>query len=191
MKTATAIRAIIAATVCHTAPATVIITGDGIKIGATNTLSGDYSGIIGHSNYVNQPYSLAIGAFNDLNQNDNDFGSFALGHHNYIHGYGSMVGGSYNSVLDDSSITIGFYNYNNARASLVVGQGNVLEYFPHKNAIVAGEYNAAIPSGKPAHLVIGNGTSSTDRNNSLVVYADGDIVITKPQGDISMGIYGN
>jgi hypothetical protein len=46
-----------------------------------------------------------------------------------------------------------------------------------------------VPYAKPAHLVIGNGTSTTSRANSFVVYADGDIVITKPQGDISMGIY--
>lgn len=31
----------------------------------------------------------------------------------------------------------------------------------------------------------------TPSPNSFIVYADGDVVITKPQGDISMGIYGN
>ncbi|MFD2256892.1 hypothetical protein ACFSSA_09405 [Luteolibacter algae] len=160
-------------------------------MGSNNHVSGAQSLSLGISNFVTQHSALAIGGWNDVEQDDNDYGSFALGHHNYIHGYGSIVGGSYNSVLDNSSITTGYYNYNNAPASLVVGQGNVVESDQNKNSITAGTYNAAIPYAKPAHLVIGNGTGAAfaNRKNSFVVYADGDIVITKPQGDISMGIY--
>lgn len=186
-----AITALIAATLCLPADATITIIGDRINVGSSNTVNGFGSASLGSGNYNSQDHSLVIGAFNDIQQDDNDYGSFALGHHNYIHGYGSIVGGSYNSVLDNSSITTGFYNYNNAPASLVVGRGNVVEYTQNQNSITAGTYNAAIPYAKPAHLVIGNGTGSAPayRKNSFIIYADGDIVITKPQGDISMGIY--
>lgn len=168
---------------------TVTIVGDVINIGSSNSINSYSSAVLGYNNYVSQDFGLAIGAHNSLEQDDNDYGSFALGHHNYIHGYGSIVGGSYNGVYDNSSITTGYYNYNNAPASLVVGRGNVVEYYTNSDSITAGKYNAAVSNGRPAHLVIGNGTSSTARSNSFVVYADGDIVITKPQGDISMGIY--
>lgn len=171
------------------ARATVTLTGNGLNIGSTNSMYVDGNAAIGYNNVVSQSYALVIGAHNNLEQDDNDYGSFALGHHNYIHGYGSIVGGSYNSVLDNSSFTAGFYNYNNAPASLVVGRGNVVEYTQNQDSITAGRYNAAVSYSKPAHLVIGNGTSSTTRKNSFIVYADGDIVITKPQGDISMGAY--
>jgi len=169
--------------------AAVTVTGDALNIGSSNTIYPGGSAVLGYSNFVSQPYALALGAHNDLVQDDNDYGSLALGHHNYIHGYGSIVGGSYNSVLDNSSITTGYYNYNNASASLMVGRGNVAENPQNSDSIIGGKYNAAVPYSKPAHLVIGNGTSSTTRSNSFVVYADGDIVIDKPQGDISMGIY--
>ena len=188
MKT-TAITALIAAVLCLRAAASITVTGDMINVGSSNTVSGYASASLGSGNNNNQDHSLVIGAFNNIQQDDNDYGTFALGHHNYIHGYGSIVGGSYNSVLDDSSFTGGFYNYNNAPASLVVGSGNVVEYTQNRDSITAGRYNAAVSYNKPAHLVIGNGTSSTNRKNSFIVYADGDIVITKPQGDISMGIY--
>lgn len=189
MKVKTNLLLLLIAAIPISGNATVTVTGDGLKIGSSNTIYVNGNAVLGYNNYVSQPYSLAIGAHNDLSQDDNDYGSFALGHHNYIHGYGSIVGGSYNSVSDNSSFTTGYYNHNSASASLVVGRGNVAEYNKNSDSITAGKYNAAVPNSKPAHLVIGNGTSSTNRNNSFVVYADGDIIITKPQGDISMGIY--
>jgi hypothetical protein len=169
--------------------ATITLTGDAMNIGSGNYTNQSGNAAIGNNNTVEQPLGLAIGAYNNLVQDDNDYGSFALGHHNFIHGYGSIVGGSYNSVLDSASFTTGYYNYNNAPSSLVIGTGNVAEWTQNQNGIVAGKNNAAVPYSKPAHLVIGNGASTASRSNSFVVYADGDIIITKPQGDISMGIY--
>lgn len=173
---------------CPAAQATVTVVGDSINIGSGNSLFGELNAVIGFSNLVSQPYSLAIGANNHLQQDDNDYGSFALGHHNYIHGYGSIVGGGYNSVHDNSSITMGYYNYNNAVGSLVIGIGNVANYGFQQYAVVAGKYNNAT-TGKPVYFMVGDGTSSMARSNSFVIYADGDIVISKPQGDISMGAY--
>ena len=175
------------------AQAVVAVTGDTLVIGYHTY--GSYlptgSGMLGEDNLVNTPYSLAIGYGNHIDTNDNERGSFALGENNLLVGYFSIVGGSYNEVWDSSSITTGYYNSNNAPCSLMVGTGNFADFDSHKDGIIAGKYSASIPINTPAHLVIGNGTSSVNRANSFIVYANGDVVITKPQGDISMGIYGN
>lgn len=164
-----------------------ILTLSGISGHATTLIVGGKLNI-GAGNMVNSPSSAVIGEDNYIIQEDNDFAALAVGYQNTMDGaYSSIVAGVYNFSSGGSNLTVGSYNSNNAVASLLVGSNHVATYSYHSYATVSGRNSATLV--KPAHLVIGNGTSSTNRNNSFVVYADGDIVITKPQGDISMGIY--
>ena len=152
-----------------------------------NVVGGSYTGAIGQKNLVSADFSLAIGESNTVVPDDNENGSLAVGKLNYIQAFDAICGGYGNQVFRGYSITAGQENVNTENNSLVIGQFNITSYNFHPNGMVLGSYNA--PIAKPAHLVIGNGYLNTPRKNSFIVYADGDIVITKPQGDISMGIY--
>lgn len=163
-----------------------------LNVGSTsptymNQIGGTNSGAIGIKNLVGMNFSLAIGDANTLWEDDNEYGSFAVGRLNYIEAYNALVSGYGNQVFGDYSITAGAHNINTGHYSLVLGEQNITSPNRHRDGILLGAYNA--PITKPAHLVIGNGTQYTPRQNSFIVYADGDIVITKPQGDISMGVY--
>jgi hypothetical protein len=152
-----------------------------------NQITGIYSGAVGTENFVSIYNSFAIGKSNTLELDEYENYSLAVGEFNYLKTRGAIVGGLGNQVFCDYSFTTGYFNVNSANNSLVLGQNNITGYNLHRNGVVMGSYNA--PVSKAAHLVIGNGTLYTPRKNSFIVYADGDIVITKPQGDISMGIY--
>lgn len=63
-------------------------------------------------------------------------------------------------------------------------------------SFVIGEYNvqegdANTVSGATPLFVVGNGASTSSRNNALTVYKDGRVKISKRQGDILMGSFGN
>ncbi len=151
-----------------------------------NVLGAMHSGAIGKENLVNMSRSLAVGWSNTMDEDIESSNSLAVGSLNYLTGSSAIVCGQGNQVMNGSSITTGAYNINTEYNSLILGEGNITGYDRHRNGILLGAFNA--PISKASHLVIGNGTSS-NRKNSFIIYADGDIVITKPQGDISMGIY--
>ena len=179
-----------AAIICcsSAAHATTVIVGDQLRVGSNNTGWSAPSGVIGTYNTINSPDSFALGRFNYINQDDNDFAALAVGYQNTMDGaYSSIVTGAYNFASSSSSLTVGYYNHNDANASLIVGLNHIASHLYHQRAIITGR-NSATPS-KAAYFVVGNGASTAARENAFVVYADGDIVITKPQGDISMGIY--
>jgi len=167
--------------------ATVVVVGDQLEIGNTNSSAGG-SGAFGYGNTVYSSSSLAVGTYNTIDTDEGEHSSLVVGQYNFTKATSALCVGSYNHVGSFFSITTGYLNYNNGDYSIMAGTGNVSGYNMLSNSIVTGTYNQSMLS-KPAYLVIGNGTSSTNRKNSFVVYADGDIVIAKPQGDISMGIY--
>ncbi len=162
-----------------------------LNVGPTNSFMnyviGTNSGAIGAQNSVIMPRSLAVGFANTVNDDDNENSSLAVGTFNYVEAFSAIVCGNYNQTFAGYSLTTGSYNTNTEYNSLVLGEYNITGYNRHRNGILLGAYNA--PITKASHLVIGNGTSTSNRKNSFIIYADGDIVITKPQGDISMGIY--
>lgn len=163
-----------------------------LNVGSTssthmNQIGGSVSGAIGTQNSVSTSSSLAVGWSNTLWDDDNENSSLAVGRLNYLEAYAAIVSGYGNQVFNGWSITTGINNVNTERYSLVLGEHNITTSNRHRNGILLGAYNAAVT--KAAHVVIGNGTSTGNRKNSFIVYADGDIVITKPQGDISMGAY--
>jgi hypothetical protein len=157
-----------------------------LNVGPNNVM-GTNSGAIGAQNSVIMPRSLAVGFANTVNDDDNQNSSLAVGIFNYVEAFSAIVCGNYNQTFAGYSLTAGSYNINTEYNSLVLGEYNITSNNRHRNGILLGAYNA--PITKASHLVIGNGTSTSNRKNSFIIYADGDIVITKPQGDISMGIY--
>ena len=85
----------------------------------------------------------------------------------------SMAVGYTNSVVNADSMAVGRY--------LVVADGQCL---------VVGQYSLTSPGG-PSHFIVGGGfgTEPGERKNLLEVRKDGQIVVSEPQGDISMGPY--
>ncbi len=155
-----------------------------LNLGSGNNVSGSPAGAIGWNNGVLQGASLAVGNANTL-----QWGGSALvvGQYNYLQANSAIVGGIYNQALNWNSFTTGSNNVNSDQNSLVIGYQNITSSGLHHNGAIFGSFNS--PVSKAAHLVIGNGGSAQQRSNSIIVYADGDILITRPQGNISMGIY--
>lgn len=162
-------------------------------VGWSNQLSGHSSVAFGESNIIEAPRSFVVGKYNFAGQNDNEDAVFVSGAYNASTAYAAFVTGVYNTVTwqGAGSITAGSGNFNNAGSSLVVGTGHSLESYKHATAIVGGAYSKTPDA--PALLVIGNGTgpSASNRKNALIVHANGDLIVPKVQGDISMGVYGN
>lgn len=73
---------------------------------------------------------------------------------------------------------------------------------PSYSCVSVGQFNKTVakddssPSGsawvgKDPLFLVGNGTSSANKSNALAVYKDGTVTMSKAQGDILMGQFGN
>ena len=168
--------------------------GTNNKVGQEQSLSNGHTGsmAIGDFNQVQGPNSLFVGEGNsssfDYNWDIDDGARRMLivGSWNHSYGQDSLIVGTNNSIyLRDSGMWIPAQN------TATIGAGLISRY---SNCLLVGQNNegAAVQSGDSSPLfVVGNGTSTSARADAFVVKANGDIVITKPQGDISMGIYGD
>ena len=81
-----------------------------------------------------------------------------------------MASGIYNDVTADQSTVLGNRLVSTANDATIVGRYNV-----DKAGVL---------------FVVGQGSSSA-RANALEVHDNGDVIITKAQGDIDMGAFGN
>lgn len=128
---------------------------------------------VGHTNYTKN-MSGAVGWGNDVNYGANGQyprHSFAAGHNNTVLGSSSFASGYNNDVAAYQAAALG--------NSLVVTSNNTT---------VVGKYN---DDKAGVSFVVGNGSNSSNRANALEVYNNGDIIVQKSQGDISMGDFGN
>lgn len=178
-------------------------------LGVANLLTSRNALAVGSSNSMQNPWddsgSVAIGTGNSVE----GMYSLVVGQSNYIY-FDSDYGGGYSSLISGS------FNYSLGKNSIIAGMNNSIPYINQINSItfpedvalfgrgligrdnhctVVGKFNFSMdpPSLTAAPLfVVGNGTSAlpADRSNAFEVRANGDIIISKPQGDISMGIYG-
>lgn len=208
--------ALLAVAMAHHAGAAPI-DGDVLNIGANTLTLSEGSGAIGQSNLLNQAnYALTIGQGNTLDGHRNlavgfnnevdDLDNAAIGKHNYVDGLANLVVGNSNSLIDDDdgdfSIVGGQYNLvDNGRANLVTGALNVIDEANNSallgtglisdihESVVVGRYNEY--AGIEAHFIVGNGAANDQRSNAFVVLKNGDVIIPKVQGDISMGEFGN
>jgi hypothetical protein len=151
-----------------------------------------YSMAIGGSNYLNCDQTLAVGS-NNSSLADTEFAG----------GASSLLVGAYNLNWGNYSMLVGWNNNvtivtdeNTAympQSTILLGSGLISR---HDNCTVVGKNNVSpvptIPPSSPSPLfVVGNGSSASSRSNALEVLDNGDIIITKPQGDINMGNYGD
>jgi len=92
------------------------------------------------------------------------------------------VGGATNQPAP-KSVQIGPNATASSYCSLVVGQHNMIEG-------TAGSWNGT-PGAKEPLLVVANGVDANNKNNAFTVYKDGTVTMSKAQGDILMGQFGN
>lgn len=135
--------------------------------GAYNTVSARYALVTGNANTVE---GSTIGSVTNV--------SAAIGSMNHIMSNNSWTMGSSNEVSSDLSTALGIGLVADSMGGTFVGKWS---------APTLGSLTTDNPQNPV--FVIGNGADSTNRSNALVVKQNGDIIITKPQGDISMGDY--
>lgn len=120
--------------------------------------------------------SMAIGAHNTVNNGPGDTRDSE-----------AFVGGAIgisNEISGKSSFVVGFQNQIFAQQSVVLGKGLLST---NNDATVVGRYNEDIDE---TLFTVGSGASGTNRRNAFYIKNNGDVVIPKLQGDISMGIFG-
>jgi len=158
-----------------------------LDIGTSNNVSGSGIASIGNANAGDANNSVIVGQYHYADAIDS---SLSVGNSNFlIESDGVVAVGSINAVTGNDSITSGYQNINAGFRSLVLGRYNIASQEFYSDAVVFGRYGDFI--SKAAFLVVGNGISGSVRQNAFVVYQDGDVIVTKRQGDVSMGIYGN
>ena len=171
----------------NTYSATNSVTNSGV-IGSYNHASSLGSGslVIGQSNWNATPNTLIVGNSNISSPLYNEGACNAIfGEFNYALTLNSLVAGSNNNLLSHSSLT----GFGLVRNSALLGSGLLSQ---NDNCVVVGKNNAGtvrVEGPTAPVFVVANGVSTSARSNALEVLANGDIIITKAQGDISMGIY--
>lgn len=181
----------------------------GQSIGVGNSIQSNYNFVLGQQNTVSGGgiYTATLGKWN-ICQASNSLiaGFYNTGKQNvYLGGTqmsSSAIFGSYNSSLGEGSLIVGYNNQILARVETI--EGDIAEISPSlaligsglisrdNSCLIVGTNNIVSPQNNTPTaplFIVANGTSASARSNALEVLANGDIIITKPQGDISMGAY--
>lgn len=132
-------------------------------------------------------WSAAIG----LRARVEGFSSFAFGTDVTAFGSYSFAMGRQVSAEHAGSFALGALSTSTASEGFTVGYG--LQGASYRSVVV-GSYNTLQPSisdfswhSSEPIFIVGNGESSVARSDALVVKKNGDVIIPKRQGDISMG----
>ena len=180
-----------------------------VAFGDDTVASGNYSTATGYLSVANGSYSVAMGNTSLATGSS----AIAAGSSTVAGGTSSTAFGSGSSAIGSYSVALGLSNTANGYASAALGRnsttsgtcGIALGYFSTAPAydVVLGKYNLALnadgmtaasltswASTDPA-FEIGNGTSSTQTSDALVVYKNGNAafqgtVSIAPGGDIPM-----
>jgi hypothetical protein len=137
--------------------------------GTSNILTGTSSLVAGQGNTVE---GATVGSRASV--------SAAIGANNHVMTFNAWTIGSQNEVSGNFSLAFGCGLFGDSMGCTFVGEFNEPV-----------EGNLTLREEQDPVFVVGNGTSSSNRSNALVVKRNGDVIISKPQGDISMGIYGD
>lgn len=141
-----------------------------------------------------RPHAVAIGVQSEAT----GFGAYALGPGAEASGTWSVALGLYSDAAASNAIAAG--SHSDARASDSVSIGSHTQAFA-VGSVALGKYNSPLRrDGVPtsptfAHRLdpifsVGVGTSEQSRSNALTIYRDGEVVLSRPLGGISMGIFG-
>ena len=171
-----------------------------IVVGYGNTLRHDDDPMT--TNFVeNGPEnSIAVGALNTAQNNRGD-GSALIGSGNYGAAmYQSAAIGKGNSAIGHHAFSIGYdnevYQIHSNPAVRVVSSGAAIGvglYVKNQEACTAvGRYNTKYEEADAVAFAVGTGTSDhvDDRESAFEVHLNGDVVLSRAQGDIAMGSFG-
>lgn len=168
-------------------------------MGLSTVASGYNATAMGGYTTASGQYSIAMG------RNSQSQGSYSLaaGYSSIAHGETSTAMGGYNTATGKYSTAMGAYTEAKSRASFALGQYN------EKRGSTAGEI-AWQGDNQHSVLEVGIGTATTpsnaltvlqdgsvelgkatDNTVPLTVNANGDVTLSRAQGDISMGAFGN
>lgn len=188
------------------------LSGSSLNIGDSSNVLADYSAAFGTGNTLID--SEENHAYDSIYMGEGNYGGFprtlVIGTNNYS---GSGSEGNYISGSD--LIILGSWNGGSAQQSIIVGTNNMFYVDPNQyqlpknsaligrglfsnddNCLIVGKFNNPV-SGAPGGgvprplFVVANGSSATLRSDAFKILDNGDVVLGKPQGDISMGIFGN
>lgn len=156
--------------------------GDSLAAGGGNTIhDGDDCIALGANNVIQQ--NPALGTYWTYSK-----GCMALGISNTIDSSFGYAIGAANLITGEYSSALGFLLEANSSRATYVGMFNDPN---HPQTPTPWKHTSdPLPEEDPV-FVVGNGKSDTERSNALVVLRNGDVIITKPQGDVSMGIFGS
>ncbi|EDP94951.1 hypothetical protein U8527_15450 [Kordia algicida OT-1] len=141
-------------------------------VGSTSTEDENNVNLDGRMFFDKSKVAFRVGSVDGTQWNDSNRGlySFAAGRNTRANGVGTTAFGkdtqaitSYSTALGDGTIAGGY-------ASLVVGVGTKSN---NSSQFVNGTYNVEDNS---ASLIVGNGTSDTERQNAFVVKSNGSII---------------
>lgn len=165
--------------------------------GTTALNSAKFMAVVGTANSVSKfsQNSLVSGSNNTVGLK---YG-FVAGQYNTVEGptVGSATSvsaaiGAMNHIMSNNSWTMGSSNQVSSDLSTALGVGLVADSFGCTFVgDISAPVNGSLTTRRPQDpvFVVGNGTDANNRSNALIVKRNGDIIITKPQGDISMGDY--
>lgn len=146
-----------------------------LAVGSGNTVPNG-GGAIGTNNNIPAGGSVALGYGNVAGMDDGD-------------GYGNILIGRFNTAAPlgsytEENILIGEGNSSGGVKAWAIGKGNIAQ----TETLTLGTYADPVTN---ASVIIGTGHGAGvgERENGLVVFKNGDVVIPKVQGDISMGDY--
>jgi hypothetical protein len=185
----------------------------GQAIGFQNSINANYQLVLGRNNSASNwgQYAMTIGGWNTNSASssiivgDGNNGllnpglgsarmssSAIFGNYNQSVGNGSIIVGNNNQILAQNHTTEEGDSYQTGPPMALIGQGLISR---DANCLIVGKNNVVTSQNNTPTaplFIIANGTSAAtqDRSNAFEVRANGDIIIAKPQGDISMGAYG-
>lgn len=147
-------------------------------------------------------WNYSSSALGDNNQMRKAYSSIFIGYGNSVpedvtteFGWGYALGGG--NQVANSGLAMGWSNELRGRLAQTLGVGLYADSF---NCTYVGNFNAINELDPPSStisraedpvFVVGNGTSDVSRNDALTVLRNGDVIISKAQGDISMGVFGS
>lgn len=144
--------------------------------------------------------SFALGDFNEIRKSY--FSSYVIGYRNIVpvdveddFAWTFVMGA--NNEIRNNSLVLGWGNVAKGSGTTTLGLGLSADAY---NCTYVGRYNemndeaprvqSAEPQDDVPVFVVGNGENSRERSTAFEVRQNGDVIISKSQGDISMGIFG-
>jgi hypothetical protein len=149
----------------------------GVAIGYHTTTSG-YGGNVALGVYTNAGGFTGATAMGEYTTASSQ-GATAMGFHTTANQTGATAAGAYTLANGQYATSLGYSTTATSYASTVVGRFNVIQGTSY------GWFDT-----EPL-FVVGNGTDAQHPKDALVVKKNGDVVVTKRQGDIMMGEFGN